>query len=307
MALEELRLITIPEPATTINMYKAGSIDLVTPLLPALYLRLMRRALDFHSHAAIANRYLVINTKKPPLNNVLVRYALNMAIDEKEIERFFGAGPAALALVPPLDKYESPLTVPITVQGSRCDVLAFDPQGARSLMRAAGIPENRRLRIEYLYPTQGTHKERFEILQKQWRTHLGVELIPVAKEPSIWNQDVYSSEYRGIAAWADIGLYPDPAYFLDQFLSGSSANVTAWRDPKYDAAMKEAKSCTQPATRLRKLADCERILLEGMAIIPLYFEAWQQLRKPYVRGIEGNSIDAIAFHRAWIDTNWSPS
>ena len=42
-------------------------------------------------------------------------------------------------------------------------------------------------------------------------------------------------------------------------------------------------------------------------MIPLYFDAWQQLRKPYVRGIEGNSIDAIAFHRAWIDTNWRPS
>ena len=68
--------------------------------------------------------------------------------------------------------------------------------------------------------------------------------------------------------------------------------------------MTQAKSCTQPATRLGKLADFERLLLERMGIIPLYLEAWQQLQRPYVRGIEGNFISAIAFHRAWIDTNW---
>jgi hypothetical protein len=71
--------------------------------------------------------------------------------------------------------------------------------------------------------------------------------------------------------------------------------------------MAEAKSCPEPATRLKQLAGCERMLLEAMSVTPLYFDAWQQLRKPSVRGIEGSAIDAIAFHRAWIDTNWMPS
>jgi ABC-type oligopeptide transport system substrate-binding subunit len=305
--LQELRLITITNPTTTINLYKAGSLDLVTPLLPNLYLRVLRRAPDFHTNAAIGNRYLVINTRKPPLDNVLVRYALNMAIEKKEIERFMDGGPAALALLPPLDNYVSPRTLPITVQGRTCDVLAFDPPGARFLMSAAGFPEGRRLKLEYLYPTQGTHKERFEILQKQLRTYLGIELTPAPKEPSVWNQETYTLQYRGMAAYADTGLYPDAVYFLDQFLTGSPANVTGWADSRYDAAMAEAKSCTEFAVRQRKLADCERMLLEAMPVIPLYFEAWQQLRKPYVRGIEGNSIDAIAFRRAWIDTNWRAS
>lgn len=119
----------------------------------------------------------------------------------------------------------------------------------------------------------------------------------------MWNQETYSFEYRGLSAWADMGLYP--TYFLDQFLTGAPANVTGWNDPLYDAAMTEAKSCPESVARSRKLANCERMLLQAMPVIPLYFEAWRQLRKPYVHGIEGNSIDAIAFHRAWIDTDWS--
>jgi ABC-type oligopeptide transport system substrate-binding subunit len=306
VALHQLRFVTISNPTTAISMYKAGSLDLVTPLLPALYMRLLRRLPDFHSHQAIANRYLVINTEKAPFDNVFLRYALNMSLDKKEIERVMGAGPAASALVPPVSGYESPSALPISVGERTYDVLAFDPVGARFMLSAAGYSDGR-LKIEYLYPTQGTHRERFEILQKQWKTNLGIDLIPSPKESSVWNQETYSVQYRGMAAWADIGLYPDPTYFLDQFLKGSSANVTGWTDPRYDAAMAEAKSCTPPAIRLRKLAHCERILLEGMPVIPLYFEAWQQLRKPYVRGIEGNSIDAIPFHRAWIDTGWRES
>jgi ABC-type oligopeptide transport system substrate-binding subunit len=304
--LQELRLITISEPTTTINLYKAGLIDLVTPLLPALHLRLLRWATDFHTHPAIANRYLVMNTRNWPFDHVLVRYALNMAIDKKEIQRFTDAGPAALTLLPPLDGYEPPESLPIKVGDRTCDILAFDPSGARSLMSAAGLPEWSRLKIEYLYPTQGNHKERFEILQKQLRTSLGIELIPVPKESSIWNEETYGLHYRGISAWSDIGLCQDPTYFLDQFLTGAPANVTGWADSRYDAAVAEAKSSTEPAVRLRKFSNCERILLEAMPVIPLYFDAWQQLRKPFVRGIEGNSIDAIAFHRAWIDTNWRP-
>jgi ABC-type oligopeptide transport system substrate-binding subunit len=302
--LEEFRLVTIAQPTTAINLYRAGSIDLITPLLPSLHLHVLRRAADFHVHPAIANQYLVVNTSKPPFDSALVRYALNMAIDKKEIERFSGAGAAALALIPPLADYESPLSLPISVRGRTSDVLSFDPRGARSMMTAAGYLERGTLKIEYLYPTQGDHKERFEILQKQLRKYLGIELVAVPKEPSVWNQQAYSLQYRGIAAWADIGLYQDPTYFLDQFLTGASANVTGWTDRRFDTAMAEAKSCREPAVRLQKLADCERMLLEAMPVIPLYFDTWRQLRKPYVRGIERNSMDAIAFHRAWIDTNW---
>jgi len=107
MRLRELRLITISEPTTAVNLYKAGIIDLMTPLLPALRVRILRRAPDFHAHAAVANSYLVMNTGSWPFDNVLVRYALNLAIDKKEIERFVDSGPAALTPVAPLDRYKA--------------------------------------------------------------------------------------------------------------------------------------------------------------------------------------------------------
>jgi ABC-type oligopeptide transport system substrate-binding subunit len=307
VSLEELRLVTILRSTTAINLYKAGNLDLVTPLLPALYLRLLRQAPDFHTYPAAGMHYFVMNTTKPPLDNLLVRYALNMAIDKKEIERFRGAGSAALSLLPSIDSYPSPRALTVSAAGRNCDILAFDPPGAQSLMRAAGFSESRPLKVEYLYPAIADHRLIFEILQRQLRQHLGVEMVPIPKEAAIVNQETFSLEYRGIAAWADTAVYQDPTYFLDQFLPGASANVTGWNDPGYASAMSEARSFLDTAARFQKLAECERMLLRAMPVIPLYFDAWQQLRKPYVRGIEGNSIAAIAFHRVWIDTNWRPS
>lgn len=306
VSLEELRLVTISTSTTAINLYKAGDIDLVAPLLPALYLRLLRQAPDFHSYPAAGMHYLIMNTTKPPLDNVLVRCALNMAIDKREIERFRGAGPAALSLLS-IDGYPSPRALIVSAAGKSYDILAFDPSGGRSLMRAAGYSETRPLKVQYLFPAIADHRQVFEILQRQLRQNLGVELVPIPKEAAIVNQETFALEYRGIAAWADFAVYQDPTYFLDQFLPGVSANVTGWNDPQYASAVAEAKSFFDTAARFQRLADCERMLLRAMPLIPLYFDAWQQLRKPYVRGIEGNAIAAIAFHRVWIDTNWRPS
>jgi hypothetical protein len=44
--LQELRLIKDCQPTTSVNLYKAGGIDLVTPLLQALHLRVLRRGLS---------------------------------------------------------------------------------------------------------------------------------------------------------------------------------------------------------------------------------------------------------------------
>ena len=250
VSLEELRLLTVSKSTTAINLYKAGNIDLVAPLLPAHYLRLLREAPDFHTYSAVAMHYLVINTMKPPLDNVLVRYALNMAIDKKEIERFRGAGPADLSLLPHIDGYPSPRALEVSMAGRSCDILAFDPPGARSLLRTAGFTKRGPLKVEYLYPTIGDYRPTFEILQRQLRQHLEVEMVPVPKERAVVDKETFSLQYRGLAAWADNAVYQDPTYFLDQFLPDASANVTGWKDPRYASAMSEARSFLDTVTRL---------------------------------------------------------
>jgi ABC-type oligopeptide transport system substrate-binding subunit len=98
----------------------------------------------------------------------------------------------------------------------------------------------------------------------------------------------------------------DPTWFLDIFRS-PTASGTGWSDPQYKNLLTTAKTTIDPAARMRKLEECERVLLLSMPCLPLYSDAWVYLCKPFVKGLVGNPFHGRMFNDAWIDTNWRPS
>jgi ABC-type oligopeptide transport system substrate-binding subunit len=70
----------------------------------------------------------------------------------------------------------------------------------------------------------------------------------------------------------------------------------------------DANRTFSPQERMLKLRHCEQLLLSGMPFIPLYFDAWAYLQKPFVKGLRSNVLgDLRAFKYAWIDTKWRPT
>ena len=47
--------------------------------------------------------------------------------------------------------------------------------------------------------------------------------------------------------------------------------------------------------------------ISAMPVLPLCFDVYTFVQKPYVRGRLGNSIDTPRFSDVSIDTNWRPS
>jgi hypothetical protein len=58
---------------------------------------------------------------------------------------------------------------------------------------------------------------------------------------------------------------------------------------------------------MRRLVDCELHLLRAMPVLPLFFDSYSFLQKPFVHGLTPNLLDVPQFRTAWIDTNWRPS
>jgi oligopeptide transport system substrate-binding protein len=118
-----------------------------------------------------------------------------------------------------------------------------------------------------------------------------------------WIQSVYRENYT-VTGWADYAGHLDPVWFLESLSSQSTANATAWTDRRYDVMMAAARSSTDPATRLRKPAACERHLLRALPVLPLYGDGWIYMRKPFVRAFGANLLDREQFKYTWIDRNW---
>ena len=314
LLLDELSFVHIADGVTNVNLYKAGEADaMADSILPPQFLPALQRVGELHVLPALDNYYYFVNLNKPPLNNVLLRYALNMALDKNALATFAGVGRTpAKNFVPPIAGYPAPQKLNVNVNGRECDVLSYNPPTARELLAAAGLaagvcPNGRRLRLNLSYWNRPMSRERCEILQQVWHRNLGIELSLVALELPVWLQSVTSGEYEGLADVDWNADYADPDAFLSLLTSSSSANGSGWRDPAYDAMLASANTETDLAVRMRKLVDCEEYMLRRMPVIPLYFDAWTYLQKPFVRDLYIDPLARVTFPSAWIDTKWRPS
>jgi len=288
------------------NLYKAGEVMAMPGVgVPSLFLPALGNKRDFHANPAFASLCLVLSVQKPPLDNILLRYALNMGTDKRPISEFVGGGRVpARTIVPAMPGYPTPEAMPVTIDGHTYDVLGFDLDGARRLLAKAGVGP---LEIQYHFPILPETRQVAEMLRQQWLHRLGIRLKLVPREFNAhWNM-VLAAEFSGVAEFALAPLYFDPNPFLDPFVTVGSGNPTGWMDADYCALLAEANRTIAPNERIAKLAQCEERLLKAMPLIPFYWDAWTYLRKPFVRGLGTNLFDTRAFKYAWIDRRWRTS
>jgi ABC-type oligopeptide transport system substrate-binding subunit len=287
-----------------LNLYKAGIGAVMRPWIPTI-MPTLRRKKDFWPQSNYASEFWAINTKTPPLHDVRVRYALNMATDKRPIADLAAAGSVpARGLVPPAAGYSAPRTLPVSIEGITCDVLSFNPRAARELLSKAGPP--RPLRLEYFTTTMPDSALWGQVLKEQWKEHLGIELVIVPVELPVWAQSVYAGNFPHVAEWGSAAEYVDPVWFLDLF-SSPGGYGTGWSDGSYHQKLSEARATLDTSLRLTRLAECERLLLQAMPVLPLCHDVQPKLRKPFVKGLGSNLLNRDQLKYAWIDAGWRPS
>jgi len=68
-------------------------------------------------------------------------------------------------------------------------------------------------------------------------------------------------------------------------------NHPGYSNKEYDRLINLAATKNAGEDRLEALREAERVMLEDMPIIPLYFYVSSHLIKPWVSGLEGNVMD----------------
>ncbi len=308
VALDEIVFLPV-KGNLLVSLYKAGDVNVTDGAYMGPGVRALRGKRDFHRTRSLERLDYAVNVRQPPFDNVLLRYALNMATDKKAIVRSFEGGQVALGYVPPMKGYEPVTSLPITADGISIDVLRYDPEAARALLSRAGFPggfdsSGKRLSVELIF---SSNRLLPEILQQQWRANLNIDVRLEEREFVTWIRTLLDVSYRGVAKGGWGGKYPDPATFLDLFQSGSVQSGTGWSDPRFDALLAAADAAPSLPARMQRLAECERFVLAGMPLIPIDFEVYYSLVRPYVRGWEWNALNEHNFKYVWIDLDWRPS
>jgi oligopeptide transport system substrate-binding protein len=280
---------------TALNLYLTGKSDWNYDLPPAALRALLKerpRRQDINPAPYLGTYYYMLNTTRPPLNDVRVRRALSMALDRDEItQTLLGNGEmTAHSLVPPwIEGYAPP----------QCD--AENLAEARRLLAEAGFPGGRGFpTFTILYNTHEMHQSIAELIRKQWQRNLGITVRSRNEEFATYLNSQRVMDYD-ISRRAWNGDYNDPNTYLDMYVTGNEMNNTGFGNPEYDELIADAAREPDPVARMKLLYRAERILMNELPIIPIYYYVSKNLVKPHVRGFYNNVLDQHSVWSIWID------
>jgi dipeptide transport system substrate-binding protein len=226
--------------------------------------------------------YLAFNTTRPPLDNVLVRRAIWMAIDKQAIidAVYEGAGVVAKNPIPPtLWSYND------SIQDIR-----YDPSEAQRLLVQAGfaegfdtdlwfipvsrpyMPDGRRV-AEMIQADLGRIGIRLELKTAEWGDY---RIALQAGEPSM-----------ALYGWT--GDNGDPDNFLHVLLGCASArsggnNIAKWCDPAYDHLVTEAALVADQPSRAKLYSEAQVLFHDAAPWVPLAHSVVMMATRKEVRG-----------------------
>ena len=298
--LERIRVAMVESATTALTLYGAGEFDWPgsNTALPAEFMDHLAGFRDFRRHPYLASYFYWINTERPPLDNLLLRQSLALAIDREALVAHVTRG----GQIPSAD------LVPDGLAGYRGPGRPrFDPVEARRLLTEAGYARGVDVPpITLTYNTSEGHKQVAEAIQQMWKKELGIK---VELENLEWNVFLQAAERTNfqVCRMGWTGDYADPYTFLELLSSDCGNNHSNWKSPEYDRLLQEANREADPAARLAKLREAEEMGLAAQPLIPLYVYTRTQLVKPYVRGLWGNHQDRHPWKYIWIDEQFDPA
>ena len=125
---------------------------------------------------------------------------------------------------------------------------------------------------------------------QMWKKNLGIDVKPFNKEWKTYLQDQRILNFQVCrAGW--IADYNDPSTFLDMFTTNNDLNQTGWSNAKYDQLIASANAEKNLAKRKDFLMQAEKILMEELPVIPIYFYVSKNLVSDSVKGWYDNILD----------------
>jgi oligopeptide transport system substrate-binding protein len=289
--LDGIRYFPMYDQPTMMNLYRVGEVD-ATPnhSIISAWIDEVRYKKDYMAAPEAAVIYIVINTTKPPMNDLRVRRALDLALDKETARKW-------RKIVKPLKGITPDGIFPGFPEPKGN---SFDADKARQLLAEAGYPVMRDKngsfscpsfpidQVEYTFPTAPSNKITAEFWQAQWKQNLGIT-VPLRSMEFKTFIDLRSKlEYKGMAFGAWSADYMDPFTFLGLFYTPENDNNTGWWDKRYVDLLDAANRLPDRHKRYALLAQAEQLMLDAQPIIPVETATVNWTKKPYVKGLYPN-------------------
>lgn len=300
VAVDEIAYHVIDDADVALAAYESGTIDIATTIPTARAGEVAaRRPSEARITPGLGLRYLVLNPAAPGLGDAAVREALSMALDRNALAALDAQAPA-YGMVPP--------GVPGFVDGTYRPDWADLPlekrrEEARAMLAGAGYGPRNPLKLTLRVADLEAAWRIGRAVADMWRM-VGAEVEIRSSEIPQHLAVLKSGDYEaGSIHW--ILDYDDAGDILDLLQMKHPNNYHAYADPAVDDLLERASRESDAGRRAGLLHQAERMAMDDMAVIPVFWLSSRNLVSPAVDGFLDNVRD---IHRArWLSIQRGPA
>ena len=220
--------------------------------------------------------FLAYNVTHPPLDQLKVRQALDMAIDKPAIIKavYQSAGQLAQNALPPAQWSYDP-----TIKDA-----PYDPVKARQLLKEAGVAPGTTINLWAMTVQRASNpnaRMSAQIIQQDW-AKVGIKANIVSYEWGEYIKRAKNGEHD-VMIYGWTGDNGDPDNWLGVLYSCAAvkgSNYAKWCNPDYDKLVQQAKLSSDREQRIKLYQEAQKILKEQVPITPIANSTvFQPLRK----------------------------
>ena len=281
--LESAEYIVIPEDATRIAALTTGEVDAIsgTESVPSDKIKRLSATpgLKVFSRPAVGVYELILNTKRPPLDDVRVRRAINHAIDKEKL------------VVLTLDGQGKPAHSPVASSYAQYDPRAeardyqYDVDKAKALLKEAGVAEG--LTLKYL--NIDSYTKQAEVIQQDLAAvgiNIEISNYPVAEWFAIGGKGEYDLSFFYYT-------YSDPDLIYPFFITGGGLNWSFHSNQELDDLNNKQRIAFDPEERKQIIYRMQEIIHDEAYWVNLWEGTYLAVMNERVMGLE---LDVVGFH-----------
>lgn len=297
--LDILEIRFIADSQVELMAYKANEVQ-VGILPPSDTIEDLKASGDLYIYPKLQVYWLVMNNQASPVNDVRVRKALALSIDRDAIVNnvLRGGQIPAYGMCPPIIK-------DVSLDKSFRDVypehFEMDIPKAKELLAEAGYPDGKGFpQTTYLLSIGGDHAVIAQAIQSMWKQNLGIEVDLKALESAVFIKERRAVTYP-IARYIWATNIPDPSVWLNLYVSNGRNNDSKYVNPEYDKIINSAINEPDVAKRFALLHQAEKMLIDDMGVIPLFYPMNKILIKKNIKDLDFTPAGGVLFKRAYVE------
>ena len=295
----------IKDEATYLTALRTGQLDILEAIrwIAVDHLKETTPELQWNRWLATGGQFIALRVDQKPFDDLRVRRALNLAVNQQEIVDHFYGGHAELMAYPQhpeFGEYFEPLeAMPNAVQ----ELFTYDPEEARRLLDEAGVPEGFSFDLQ-VCSCSPSHMDLVPLLESYF-SRVGLKTNIETMEYASF-LSAMTTKTHGPAYLLTSGHVNPMTTIRKSFVTGQTWNPSQYSDPEFDEKVRVLHETRDEQERIKILRGLTREILEQAPYvwlpIPYLHTAWWPWVKNYGGELRAGAVRPWPIYaRLWID------